>query len=239
MKVVACWSGGKDSALALHAVTQRADIEVVGLLTTLNPEYDRISMHGVRRSMLEAQTAAIGLPGEQVFVGSAPAAPPGPAQPEDANGYTTFPSNLEYEHRMRAAMEAARDRGVEAIVFGDIFLEDLRAYRERNLAGVGLRGVFPLWKRDTHALVTEFAESGFRAVTVCVDDTKLDERWVGRRIDAAFVRDLPADVDPCGENGEYHSFVFDGPIFRTPVRFTQGETVHRDGFWFHDLLPGN
>ncbi len=238
MKVIACWSGGKDSAMALHAVLQREDLEVVGLLTTLSAEYDRISMHGVRRAMLEAQTAAIGLPVEQVFVGTAPKDEPHPyVAQDDPDARTTFPSNSEYEQKMRASMEAARDRGVEGIVFGDIFLEDLRAYRDKNLAQVGLQGVYPLWKRDTRELMTEFSDAGFRAVAVCIDEKKLPETFAGRELGPAFVQDLPATVDPCGENGEFHTFVYDGPIFRAPVPFIKGETVHRVGFWFTDLLP--
>lgn len=238
MKVIACWSGGKDSAMALHAVLQRDDLEVVGLLTTMSAEYERISMHGVRRAMLEAQTAALGLPVEQVYVGTAPKDEPHPypAQ-DDPDGRTTFPSNSEYEQKMRASMEAARERGVEGLVFGDIFLEDLRAYRDNNLAQVGLQGIYPLWKRDTRELMAEFTALGFRAVAVCIDEKKLDETFAGRELGPEFVRDLPPTVDPCGENGEFHSFVYAGPIFPAPVPFTKGETVHREGFWFTDLLP--
>lgn len=237
MRVIACWSGGKDSAMALHAALRRDDLEVAGLLTTLNPEYDRISMHGVRRALLEAQTAAIGLPVEQVFVGAPPASALSAAPEDDPHGFTTFPANAEYEAKMGAAMAAAAASGVEGVVFGDIFLEDLRAYRERNLSRVGMRGVFPLWRRDTAKLLAEFFDVGFRAVTVCIDETKLDESWAGRQLDRNFGANLPGGVDPCGENGEYHSFVYDGPIFQQPVPFTRGETVHRDGFWFTDLLP--
>lgn len=217
--LIFCWSGGKDSALALHALRQADDFEVVGLLTTVTAGYDRVSMHGVRRELLHAQAAALGLPLQEVSI-------------------TPGAGNAEYERAMGAALERCREDGVRHVGFGDIFLEDLREYRERNLARVGMQAVFPVWRRDTAELVASFHALGFRAVTAVVDPRVLPESFVGREIDARFVLDLPAGVDPCGENGEYHSFVYDGPIFARPVPVERGEIVLRDGFVFCDLLPG-
>jgi uncharacterized protein (TIGR00290 family) len=202
------WSSGKDSALALHRILQQQDYEVVALLTTVNAQYDRVSMHGVRRSLLEAQADALGIPLTQVVM------------PES-------PTMEAYEDAMRQALLPFVAQGVSASIFGDIFLEDLRAYRERKLAELGMHGVFPLWKEPTDALVREFLGLGFRSIVTCVNAQYLDRRFVGREIDAQFVRDLPPSVDPCGENGEFHTFAFDGPIFKTPVRVQRGEIVSR------------
>lgn len=218
--VLFCWSGGKDSCMALHQLRRDPLREVVALLTTVTEGYDRISMHGVRRILLERQAAALGLPLEIVTI------PPQCV-------------NAEYESRMEAMLLTWKNRGVTEVAFGDIFLEDLREYREKNLARVGMKALFPVWKRPTRELAREFITLGFRTVTVCVDPKILDGSFVGRNIDADFLAALPAAVDPCGENGEFHSFVYDGPGFSAPVEFTVGEKVLRDGFYFCDLLPAD
>lgn len=243
MKALVCWSGGKDSALALHLARNRSDFEIVGLLTTFSEEFDRVSMHGVRRSLLEAQAQALQLPVYEVFLPTPPAAAScGVNSSSQGSGFTVFATNDSYEAGMLRALQEARDRGVEAVVFGDIFLEDLRQYRERLLDRIGLRCVFPLWGRSTRELFQEVVQRGFVAVVTCIDAAKLDSRWVGRRLDQEFLEELPASVDPCGEYGEYHSFVVDGPGFRRRIPFAVGETVARSGFWFCDLLgstPGS
>jgi len=217
--VLFCWSGGKDSCLALHELRREPLREVAALLTTVTEMYDRISMHGVRRELLERQAAALGLPLEIVTI------PPKCA-------------NADYEARIEAALLKWKERGVSLVAFGDIFLEDLRTYREENLARAGMQVVFPLWKRPTRELAAEFISLGFRAVTVCVDPRVLDDSFVGREINEKFLAELPLGVDPCGENGEFHSFVYDGPGFAKRVEFRLGEKVLRDGFYFRDLVPG-
>ena len=215
--VLLCWSGGKDSARCLaELLAVRAD--VVGLLTTVTTPYDRISMHGVRRVLLERQARALGRELATVEL-------PVPC------------SNEIYEERMAEALAPWIERGVEEVAFGDIFLEDLKRYREERLAPVGLRARFPIWGRDTGELAREFVDAGFRAVVTCVDPKVLDGSFAGRLIDRAFLADLPEGVDPCGENGEFHSFVVDGPIFAEPVACEVGEVVERDGFVFCDLVP--
>lgn len=214
--VLFCWSGGKDSALALDALRQRPDVRVVGLLTTVTEGYDRVSMHGVRRALLLQQAEALGLPLAEVRI------PPQCVNPI-------------YESRMEHALRAQLAAGVRTVAFGDIFLEDLREYRERNLAKLDMRAIFPIWKRDTRELAREFCQQGFRAIAVCIDPKKLDRSFAGRELTADFFSDLPAGVDPCGENGEFHTFVFAGPIFRRPVAVQRGEIVDRDGFTFCDL----
>jgi len=216
--VLFCWSGGKDSAMALHALQSAREYRVTALLTTVTEEYDRISMHGVRRVLLERQAASIGLPLHAVLI---------PPQCINAT----------YEARMKEALSEHLARGVERVAFGDIFLEDLRVYREKNLAQLEMRALFPIWKRDTRELARDFVRNGFRAITVCVDPRVLDASFAGRVLDESFFADLPPGVDPCGENGEFHTFVFDGPVFRTPIHFRIGEKVMRDGFYFCDLLP--
>ncbi len=216
--VLFCWSGGKDSAVALHALQSERKYSVAALLTTITEQYDRISMHGVRRVLLERQAKSIGLPLTPVTI------------PPEC-------SNAMYELRMKEALAQYFAQGVRHVAFGDIFLEDLRVYRERNLAQVGMSALFPVWKRDTRSLAADFIRKGFRAIAVCVDPRVLDDSFVGREIDTSFLSDLPPDVDPCGENGEFHTFVFEGPIFKVPVRFRSGEKVLRDNFWFCDLLP--
>ena len=229
------WSGGKDSALALHHTTQsHPDLRVVTLVTCLSEAYDRVSMHGVRRQLVREQADAVGLPVEFVVIPS----PPDPScpMPHAAPG-TAFPPNDVYTAAMLAALGRLRAAGVGSVVFGDIFLEDLRAFRDRLLAHAGLEGRYPLWGRDTDELYREFCDGGFRAVTVCVDTERLTESHCGRPLDMAFRQSLPAGVDPCGERGEYHSFAFDGPPFVRPVRFAAGDVHRRPPFAFLELLP--
>ncbi len=217
-RVLMGWSGGKDSAMALWEIQKAGTYEVVALLTTVTEGYDRVSMHGVRRALLVEQARAMGVPLQEVFI-------------------SPNAGNQEYEARMDEVLRAYRAQGVGTVVFGDIFLEDVRQYREANLARIGMRGLFPLWQRDTRELVRRFLGAGFRAIVVCVDLNVLDASFAGRFLDEDFFRDLPSNVDPCGENGEFHSFVFDGPLFHRPVRFTRGEVVIRGNFGFCDLLP--
>jgi len=216
--ILFCWSGGKDSAMALHALLQQQEFRIVALLTTVTEGYERISMHGVRRELLLQQADSIGLPLHEVRI------PPQCV-------------NIIYEARMEEALREHYDRGVRTVAFGDIFLEDLRAYREKNLARIGMTAIFPLWKQDTRELVRRLRTQRFRAIAVCVDTKVLAPGFAGRKLDESFFRDLPPAADPCGENGEFHTFVFDGPIFRRPVPFRIGEIVNRDGFVFCDLLP--
>jgi len=218
-EVLFCWSGGKDSAMALYALHSAPEYRVAALLTTVTEEYDRISMHGVRRALLERQAESLGLPLHKVLI------PPQCVNPI-------------YEARMKQALEEHLVCGVQRVAFGDIFLEDLRVYRENNLARLGMKALFPIWKRDTRELARDFVRQRFRAIAVCVDPRVLDPSFAGRELDAAFFADLPPGVDPCGENGEFHSFAFDGPIFRKPIQFQIGEKVMRDGFCFCDVLPG-
>jgi uncharacterized protein (TIGR00290 family) len=216
--ILFCWSGGKDSAMALHALLQRNDIRITALLTTVTQGYDRVSMHGVRRELLKRQAESIGLPLHEVLI------PPQCVNPI-------------YEARMEEALRAHYDKGVRIVAFGDIFLEDLRAYREKNLARIGMTALFPIWKRDTRELIRTFRSANFRGIAVCIDSKVLDRSFAGRELDEAFFRDLPSQADPCGENGEFHTFVFDGPIFRSPVPVRAGEILERDSFVFCDLLP--
>ena len=215
--ILFCWSGGKDSAMALHTLLQRSDIHIAALLTTVTEGYERISMHGVRRELLERQAQSIGLPLHEVRI------PPQCINPI-------------YEARMEEALRVHFEKGVRKVAFGDIFLEDLRAYRENNLARIGMTALFPIWKRDTRELIRSFHANQFRAVAVCVDSKVLDPSFAGRELDESFFRDLPSHADPCGENGEFHSFVFDGPIFQSPIHVRTGEIVNRDGFVFCDIL---
>src|SRR6202790_2051344 len=215
--ILFCWSGGKDSAMALHTLLQRSDVRIAALLTTVTEVYDRISMHGVRRELLERQAQSIGLPLHEVRI------PPQCVNPI-------------YEARMEEALRLHLENGVQKVAFGDIFLEDLRAYREKNLARIGMTALFPIWKRDTRDLIREFHADRFRAIAVCAGPKVLDPTFAGRDRDESFLRDLPPHADPCGENGEFHTFVFDGPIFHSPIPVRTGEIVNRDGFVFCDLL---
>jgi uncharacterized protein (TIGR00290 family) len=212
------WSSGKDSTLALHEIVTAGEVEVVGLLTTVNAVAERVAMHGVRRELLEAQAEALGLPLHVVEL-------PWPCP------------NEVYEERMSAAVSEALNAAVEVIGFGDLFLEDIRRYREEALAGSGLEPLFPLWQRTTAKVAQEILTVGVRAVVTCVDLAQASEELAGRWYDEAFLRDLPSGIDPCGENGEFHTFVVDGPGFSRPIEVTLGETVERDGFAFTDVLP--
>jgi uncharacterized protein (TIGR00290 family) len=212
------WSSGKDSAWALHAVREAASFDVVALLTTVNRTHGRVAMHAVRESLLEAQAAAAALPLVKVPI-------PSPC------------SNEIYERAMTEAMERAAGEGVRHVIFGDLFLQDVRAYRESQLARCGMTPVFPLWGLETRRLAEEMIAGGLRAYLTCVDPRKLERGFAGRRFDAELLRDLPAGVDPCGENGEFHTFACGGPMFGEEVPVTLGEIVERDGFVFADLLP--
>ena len=217
-RVLVSWSGGKDSALALEEIQRNLQYEVAALLTTVTEDYDRISMHGVRRVLLQQQAHSLGLELEEVFIA------------KDA-------SNEQYESNMTKALAKYQGSGVTSVVFGDIFLEDLRTYREAKLAAMNLRGIFPIWKRETNELARHFVAAGFRAITTCVDTTVLGEEFVGREINERFLSGLPSGIDPCGENGEYHSFVYDGPIFRERIPFNLGEKVLRENrFYYCDLV---
>ena len=217
-RVLLAWSSGKDSAFALHVLRERDDVEVVGLLTTVNETHDRVAMHAVRRTLLEAQAAAAGLPLTLVRI-------PHPC------------SDLAYEAAMGRALEEARASGVVGVAFGDLFLEDIRRYREEKMTGTGLRPLFPLWGRPTAGLAREMLEAGLKARITCVDPRVLAGSFAGREFDLPLLADLPAGVDPCGENGEFHTFAWDGPMFGRPVPVRGGEVVARDGFVFADLLP--
>jgi len=214
--VLLSWSGGKDSALALYEIGKNLRYETVSLLTTLTKDYHRISMHGVPEVLLEKQANSIGLPLSKVFISK--------------DG-----SNEEYEARVKEALLKFQKLGVSSVVFGDILLEDLRKYREENLAKVGMKGIFPLWGMSN--LYQTFIDLGFKAIVTCVDAKALDKRFVGRLFDQRFLAELPDSADPNGENGEFHTFVFEGPIFREKIAYKTGEVVNRDSFYFCDLQP--
>jgi uncharacterized protein (TIGR00290 family) len=218
-KAIVLWSGGKDSALALYEILKSGRYEALELLTTVAKDYDRISIHGVRRVLLEQQTKALRIPLEQMFI-------------------TKGASDAEYEGELLKTLKRHRDEGVFSVVFGDIFLEDVRKYREQILAKAGMNGIFPLWKKDTKDLARTFINLGFKAIITSVDSNVLGKSFVGREYDEKFLSDLPANVDPCGENGEFHSFVYDGPIFCERIGFKKGELSLRDNrFYSCDLLP--
>jgi uncharacterized protein (TIGR00290 family) len=218
-RVLLSWSSGKDSAWTLHVLRQQKDVELAGLLTTFNAAAGRVAMHAVRRELVEAQAAAAALPLWSVEL-------PWPC------------SNAQYEARMHDVIERARQAGITHIAFGDLFLEDIRAYRERQLAGTGLEPLFPIWgtPADTPALARRMLAADLRAVLTCVDPKQLEGRFVGRWFDAELLTDLPASVDPCGERGEFHTFCCAGPMFTAPIAVQLGEAVLRDGFWFVDVL---
>jgi uncharacterized protein (TIGR00290 family) len=230
------WSGGKDSVLALHYLRHgRPDLQVIRLVTCLSQAFDRVSMHGVRRRLIEDQADALGLPVEFVAIPSAesPSCPMAHTTPG-----TTFPPNDVYSRTILRAFAGLKDEAIEVIAFGDIYLADLRAYRDRLLAHAGLEGSYPLWGRDSGELYDEFTTLGYRAVVVCVDTERLTEAHCGRYLTPAFRDSLPAGADPCGERGEYHSFAFDGPLFRRPVPFTLGAIHRQPPFAFQELFPG-
>ncbi len=227
------WSGGKDSSYALYKVMQEGVYEVRYLLSTINGNFRRLSMHGVREELIEAQSASIGIPLKKVYV------------------YES--DNASYERQMAALLEQVKLEGIEHVIFGDIFLEDLRAYREEKMKQVGMHCKFPLWKLDTALLIKDFVDKGFRTMTCCINDGYLDESWCGRLVDEEFIRSLPSTVDSCGEHGEFHTYCFEGPIFRFPLPIHKGELTYREleiktnnhptpikdvgtkGFWFCDL----
>ena len=218
-RVLLSWSSGKDSAWTLH-VLRRQGADVVGLLTSFNEAAARVSMHAVRQSLVEAQAAAAGLPLWPLYL-------PWPC------------SNADYEERMRVVIDQARDRGVTHVAFGDLFLEDIRDYRIRQMSGTGIEPLFPLWcsAAETPGLARQFLDGGVRAVLTCVDPRQLPESFAGRTYDSALLADLPPGVDPCGERGEFHTFCFAGPMFASEIPVRVGEIVSRDGFCFADLLP--
>jgi uncharacterized protein (TIGR00290 family) len=238
MKAYINWSGGKDSSLALYHTLNNKNYSVEKLLTNVSGEYQRVSMHGVREDLLEQQATAIGIPLQKLVL-------------------TDQPSMIEYEEHMMKTMNQLQQERFTHSVFGDIFLEDLKIYRESQLTKVGMTAVFPLWKRNTTELIHEFIDLGFKTIVVCVNEKYLDKSFCGRIINEDFIRDLPENVDVCGENGEFHTFVFDGPIFNNPIAFAKGEIIYRKyaapkqqsdncfqpavvedyGFYFCDLLP--
>jgi len=218
-KAVVSWSSGKDSAFALGEVRRADEFEVVGLLTTVTKSFGRVSIHGVRETLLDQQSRATGLPLLRVEI-------PYPCP------------NEVYETEMAKAIRELEARGVSHMVFGDLFLEDVRAYRESKLEPTGIRPVFPLWHRNTTELARAMIDSGLEARIVCLDPKKLPKRFAGRRFDAELLGDLPTSVDPCGEKGEFHTFVTQGPMFSRPIPVVPGEVVERDGFVFADLMPG-
>ncbi|MBI9041268.1 diphthine--ammonia ligase [Lutibacter sp.] len=225
------WSTGKDSALALFTILNDKNYSIQKLVTSVNKSFERVSMHGVQEELLNQQAKSIGLPLEKIY----------------------FPEEVSmdlYGEIMKKSMNQLVSEGYEYSVFGDIFLEDLKNYREQKLAEVNLKGVFPLWKRDSKALMTEFIKLGFKAITVSVNLNYLDETFVGRELDEDFINDLPENVDVCGENGEFHTFVYDGPIFKYPIEFVIGEKTKKEyskdentnwdtSFWYIDLIPKN
>jgi uncharacterized protein (TIGR00290 family) len=216
-KVILAWSGGKDSALAFYELRRRRNIEVAVLLTTTTEGSDRISMHGVRRDLLLQQVDSLGYPLEEIAI------------PQNC------PNDI-YERQMRQALQKHYKKGIRTAAFGDLFLQEIRDYREERMSRIGMRCLFPLWGKSTVELAHQFVDLGFRAIVACVDTAALTGEFSGREYDEDFIKDLPAEVDPCGENGEFHTFVYDGPIFNTPLQMSRGEKFLRDGrFCFCDL----
>ncbi|MDA3954665.1 MAG: diphthine--ammonia ligase [Bacteroidales bacterium] len=224
------WSGGKDSSLCLYHALKDEQFDIQYLLTTLNGKYKRISMHGVSEDLLDKQVESINLPLRKIYL------------PE-------FPNMVEYESIISEALTTAKEKDIKLSIFGDIFLEDLRKYRENQLKKLGFKAIFPLWKRNTTEIAEEFISLGFKSIIVSVYSRYLDKSFAGRIYDESFLNDLPENVDPCGENGEFHSFVFDGPIFQNPILFDKGEVVYKEyksdnkenpdkkfGFWYCDLI---
>lgn len=211
------WSGGKDSALALYEIHKESKYDIT-LLTTITDDYKRISMHGVREDLLKTQAKSLNLPLEKIYI-------------------TKNCSNEEYDQQMEKVLKKYLSSGYKSMIFGDIFLQDIREYREKNLSKVGMKAVFPLWNKSTAELSRTFILNKFKSIITCIDNTVLDESFVGRIYDESFINDLPPLVDPCGENGEFHTFVFNGPLFKSPIKYTKGEIVLRnDRFYFCDLL---
>ncbi len=217
-KILLSWSSGKDSAWALHMLRQQGEYEITGLMTTFNAAFDRVAMHSTRRALVELQAEAAGLP-----LIAAPI--PWPC------------SNADYESAMKQVCDQALAQGIGAIAFGDLFLTDVRAYRERQLKDTGLEPLFPVWGIPTSTLAQEMIRAGLRARLICVDPKQLPSSFIGRDFDQSLLRDLPTGADPCGENGEFHSFVYAGPMFNQEIAIVTGEKVERDGFWFCDVMP--
>ncbi|HEX3820546.1 MAG TPA: ATP-binding protein [Candidatus Sulfotelmatobacter sp.] len=217
-KILLSWSSGKDSAWTLHVLRQRGDVEIVGLLTTINTHFQRVAMHGTRYALLQMQAKAAGIPLWEIPL--------------------PWPCNNEtYEQAMSAACASAVEKGISAIAFGDLFLEDVRRYREDRLRGTGLQPLFPLWDLNTRGLIEEMIDAGLRARIICADPTKLSSDFLGRDLDHELVRRMPAGVDPCGENGEFHTFAYSGPMFSQSIPIKSGESVTRDGFCYADVVP--
>jgi uncharacterized protein (TIGR00290 family) len=217
-KILFGWSGGKDSAMALYEILKSKEYQVVSLLTTITKDYDRISMHGVRRTLVEQQAKSLNIPLHKVFI------------PKTC-------SNEIYAAKMTEALNKFKQDGIETVAFGDIFLEDVRKYREDNLDKLNMKGIFPIWGRDSAELARSFISLGFKSVISCIDTKVLDKKFLGRQFDEAFLAELPSNIDPSGENGEFHSFVYDGPIFKQRIGYKRGEMVLRDSFHFCDLIP--
>ena len=217
-KVLFCWSGGKDSAMALYELQSSQEYKITSLLTMIVEGYDRVSLHGVQRTLIEQQAQSLGLPLKEVFI------------PSNC-------SNQEYESKIRATLTTFRESAVSCVAFGDVFLEEVRKYREDNLSQLDMEGLFPLWGRGSAELVKSFISLGFQAITTCVDAKALDGDFAGRLLNEEFLTSLPANVDPAGEHGEFHSFVFDGPIFSERIDYIMGSPVLRDSLYFCDLLP--
>jgi uncharacterized protein (TIGR00290 family) len=217
-KAFVSWSSGKDSAFALCEARRLGLAEIAGVVTTVNERYDRVAMHGVRSELLDRQIAALNLPAIKVSI-------PSPCP------------NEVYEARMADACAAIKESGIHHIIFGDLFLEDIRAYRERTLAALGMTPIFPLWGRNTRRLATDMIDSGLVAHLVCLDPNRTPASLAGRRFDAALLKEFPAHIDPCGENGEFHTVVTQGPMFSAPIGVSIGQTVERDGFVFTDVIP--
>lgn len=219
-KILLSWSGGKDSAVALYELKRQDAFEITALITSITDDFNRVSMHGVRKDLIQKQAESIGIKLD-IFLLS-----------KDA-------TNEEYERRMEELLLRYKSMGVSTVAFGDIFLEDLRNYREKNLSRIGMKGIFPLWGIDSLSLAYRFIGIGFKAVITCVDSSMLDGIFVGREYDRSFLDELPHGVDPCGENGEFHTFVYDGPIFKEKIPFKIGDVILRNNrFYFCDLIPG-
>ena len=232
-KAIFCWSGGKDSAYCLNKVLSEQLFDVHYLLTTISEPYNRISMHGVRAELLNQQAESIGIELLTVKVSEG--------------------TNVEYEQQMETTLLKAKSEGIYHVIFGDIFLEDLRLYRENNMKKIGMQCVFPIWKLDTKWLIHDFIAKKFKTITCCINDGYLSENWIGREIDTDFIENLPSTVDYCGENGEFHTFCYDGPVFKNKIEFNKGEIIYKEleiktdnsdktthntkGFWYCDLIP--
>ena len=218
-QIVVSWSGGKDSTLALNEILNNTDYEVRSLITTVTEGYDRISIHGVRNELLEQQVESIGLPLHKVSI------------PKDS-------TNNQYESALKKVLLKFKNQGINEVVFGDIFLEDVKKYRDELLDKLDMKGIYPIWKEDSKELTRKFIELGFKAVTTCIDSQQIDKKFAGREYDSEFLNDLSNSADPCGENGEFHTFVYDGPLFDNKINFKKGEVVLRDNrFYYCDLIP--